>query len=42
MVKRKRNNLAPNVLGMKLLVYGGCAAIVLFCLFMIIWVLWPR
>jgi hypothetical protein len=36
-----RNNLAPNVLGMKALVYGSCAAIVLLCLVFLIWTLWP-
>jgi hypothetical protein len=34
-------NLAPNVLGMKALVYGGCALIVLVCLGLAIWALWP-
>lgn len=38
---KPRNNLGPNVLGMKALVYGGCALIVLLCLAVVIWALWP-
>jgi hypothetical protein len=38
MPAKPRTNLAPNVLGMKLLVYGSCAGIVLCCLIWIIWV----
>jgi hypothetical protein len=37
---KPRTNLAPNVLGMKLLVYGSCAGIVLLCLVWVIWVYW--
>jgi hypothetical protein len=40
--KKPRNNLAPNVLGMKLLVYGLCAGIVLCCLAFVTLVYWPQ
>ncbi len=38
---RPESGLAPNVLGMKALVYGGCALIVLGALGLVIWALWP-
>jgi hypothetical protein len=30
-----------NIMGLRNLVYGGCALIVLACLGLAVWVLWP-
>lgn len=32
----------PDILGLRATIYGGCAFIVLTCLGLAVWALWPR